>query len=152
MTVPYEFINLPNDIVYIRWYRFPTKPEAIKFVDDIQKALDETDHKIYFISDLRKGYITDVRLVHKLGGQTTHKNWGGGTAFGGNPVTGVFLGMFERAADRTMTTGTLPSPQEALEYLEGVKTGLTSGIDWEALFNVFVEKHPNPDPSPVEQH
>src|SRR5688572_27439391 len=105
MAAPYEFIALPNDIVYIRWYRFPTKPEAVKFVNDIQKALDEADRKIYFMSDLRKGYVTDVWLVHKLGEQTTHKNWGGGTAFGGDPVTYVFLSMFVRAADHTATTG-----------------------------------------------
>lgn len=138
MTAPYELINLPNDIVYIRWYRFPSKAEANQFVDTLQKILDEADHKVYFMSDLRKGYVTDVRLVHKLGSQTTHKNWGGGTAFGGDPVTGIFLGMFERAADRTVTTGTLPSAQQALEYLESAKPGITAGIDWEALFNVFM--------------
>ena len=136
--MPYHFHALSVDLYLIRWDRVPTSAEATRFIDDHVRLLDEARHPLYFISDLRRGYIHEVAIVRQLARLVEHPNYGGSTAFGNRsrPIAGVFVSLFWHfARDRNPAEqdDMWPTPGEAIRQLEEMKPGITDGIDWQAV-------------------
>lgn len=131
---PYELVQLAPDLVLIRWSRSPTAAEGYDFIQALHQLMDAAAVPQYFISDLRKGRITQADILQRLGQVTTHANWAGSTAFGGGFASKVYVGLFDRLRPtRTAAPEIWPHADEALAYLEKLKPGLTAGIDWQTV-------------------
>src|SRR5690606_15537960 len=115
----------------------PNSGVDAQFLAELQKLLDEAPKPQYFISDLRRGRITDMRSIRQLSQLTKHKNWAGSSAFSQDPITGILVQSFRTfspgqrdANDEIQTT-----PADALRFLSELKPGITDGIDWDAVIN-----------------
>lgn len=136
--MPYKFINLSDELILIRWLRTPSKEEGAQFITEFTALLDQAPHPLYILSDLRQGHISDARTIQDLSRLASHKNLGAGTAFASGTVErslkGIFVGLFvSLSRDRSRVGQIAGSLDEALEYLEEAKPGITKGIDWEAV-------------------
>lgn len=134
----YEFINLSDELILIRWNRTPTKEEGARYIDEFTALLDKAPHKLYVLSDLRRGHISDARTIQALSRLASHKNLGAGTAFAAGmadqSLKGIFVGLFVNLSrDRSRVGQIAGSLDEALEYLEKAKPGVTKNIDWGAV-------------------
>ncbi len=134
----YEFIRLSDELVYIRWDRMPSKEDNVRYIAELRDLLDHAQHPLYFISDLRRGHLSDTRTIQELSRLASHKNWGAGTSFASGeinqPVKKIFVGLFVNLSrDKSRTGQITGSLDEALEYLEEVKPGVTQNIDWETM-------------------
>ena len=135
----YQIIQLSDELIYIRWYRTPRLNSGVdaQFLADLQKLLDEADTPQYFISDLRRGRITDMRSIRHLSQLTKHKNWAGSSAFSQDPITGILVQSFRTFApgQRDANDEIQTTPADALKFLDQLKSGITDGIDWDAVIN-----------------
>ncbi|MFP4322685.1 MAG: hypothetical protein ACLFTK_09540 [Anaerolineales bacterium] len=99
---------------------------------DIQKILDEATVPQYFLSDLRRGRIGNVKVLHRLSKIADHPLWGGGASFSQDPLTSmfveVFAGFVKTAAQRS--DGIFNSPEEAIAHLDSLRPGLAESIQW----------------------
>jgi hypothetical protein len=131
----YEFIGLSPELYLIRWYRTPNKVEAFEFIQAHQTLLDNAEQSLYFISDLRKGYIRDGEAVRELAKLLEHPRYGGGTAFNGNnTMAAVFVNLFFKLTRVAHLKHNIwRTGLEGLRYLEGIKAGITNGIDVDAV-------------------
>lgn len=134
----YKFINLSNELILIRWNGIPTKEEGAQYISEFTALLDKAPHKLYVLSDLRQGHISDARTLQELSRLASHKNLGAGTAFASGmadqSLKGIFVGLFvSLSRDRSRVGQIAGSLDEALEYLETAKPGVTKNIDWEAV-------------------
>jgi hypothetical protein len=134
----YKFINLSDELILIRWNRAPTKEEGAQYITEFTDLLDKAPHKLYVISDLRRGHISDARTIQGLSRLASHKNLGAGTAFASGmadqSLKGIFVGLFvSLSGDRSRVGQIAGSLDEALEYLEKAKPGVTENIDWEEV-------------------
>jgi hypothetical protein len=126
----YSVHQLSPCLVMIVWTRTPLPHEAKDFIQTLQTLLDKAHQPQYFISDLRRGQIVDVRIIHQLSALTRHHNWAGSTAFSQSPISKLFLGSFRKmvtASDKNMT---FDRPEDAIAFLEALSPDLTSTIDW----------------------
>lgn len=135
--MPHKFVQLSPELYLIRWQRSPSVAEANQFINEHIQLLDDASHPLYFISDLRQGYITDTMVIRRLAKLTEHPNYGGGTAFGtGGNLATTFVGIFFRFARGVNYEHNMwRTAKEALTYLESLKAGLTANIDWEDTLN-----------------
>ncbi|MCC6612879.1 MAG: hypothetical protein IT320_05325 [Anaerolineae bacterium] len=133
----YRVRKLSEKLYYIRWLQRPSAVEGYEFIEDLRDLLDEVSQPIYFISDLRKGQITDVQVLRQLGDLTKHEHWAGSTAFSELIASKVFVNVFTSLAQQR-TREIWPTAQEALAYLESVAPGVTADIDWD---NVLSDGH-----------
>ncbi len=133
----YQIIRLSDELIYIRWQRSPRFNSGVEgqFLAELQKLLDEAEKPQYFISDLRRGRISDMRSIKQLGQLTQHKNWAGSSAFSDDPITSMLVHSF-----RTFSPGQLETndeiqtvPADAIRFLEQLKPGITESIDWETV-------------------
>jgi hypothetical protein len=135
----YQIIRLSDELVYIRWYRTPRINSGVdaQFLADLQKLLDEATTPQYFISDLRRGRITDMRSIRMLGQLTQHKNWAGSSAFSQDPITGILVQSFRAFSpgQRDVNDEIQTTPADALRFLDQLKPGIIDGIDWDAVIN-----------------
>ncbi|MBL8117829.1 MAG: hypothetical protein J0L63_05830 [Anaerolineae bacterium] len=132
----YDLRHVTDDLIFIKWYKSAsehTRPQT-DFIDDLRKRLKESPVPLYFISDLRDGRIVDVSILQKLGILAQHPNYGGGAAFSEDVLSSMFVGIFSKFANSEKGTGvfykTMP---EALAYLESLKPGLVTSVDWLAF-------------------
>ncbi|MAS33215.1 MAG: hypothetical protein CL610_04360 [Anaerolineaceae bacterium] len=133
----YQIHKLKDDLVYICWYQTP-KPNSgtdTQYLADMEALLNEAETPIYFVSDLRKGRITDIRAIRMLAKLTRHRNWAGSTAFSEDPITGILVGSFRAfAADKRTSNDEIKRvPEEALQFLNELKPGIVDGIDWDSI-------------------
>lgn len=129
----YQIIPLSEQLYFIRWRTTPPAGSEIEqqFIAALQDLLDAASEPIYFMSDLRRGRISNVRALHQLSKLADHPNWGGGTSFSNNPVTMVLAGVFAefvKHGDHPELTS--DNPEAAIAFLESLKEGLTVNIDW----------------------
>jgi hypothetical protein len=134
----YRFINLSDELVLIRWNRVPSKEEGHQFIAEFRALLDKAAHLLYILSDLRQGHISDARTLQELSRLASHKNLGAGTAFASGmadqSLKGIFVGLFvSLSRDKSRVGQIAGSLDEALEYLEEAKPGVTKDIDWEVV-------------------
>jgi len=132
----YEILKLSDELYFIRWLHSPEEgaPSERHFIEDLKTRLDEADKPIYFISDLRLGRINNIKVLRELGKLSQHKHWGGSTAFSSDPLTSVVVGVFSRFAGNEHPEDEIwKIPEEAIAYLESLKPGITTGIDWQTV-------------------
>lgn len=129
----YRMSFLKENLVYIEWESFPSTNQVLQFLQELERMLNEATCPLYFLSDLRRGYILQTHLIHRLGDLSTHPNFGGGTAFSEVNKTNAFLRLWKQFTGNKNTSQTWPRLEDALEYLEGVQPGLTQGIDWKTV-------------------
>jgi hypothetical protein len=134
MQPDYELLHLSNQLIFIKWHKSPSNLQIEqRFLLDIQQILDEADHKIYFLSDLRKGRIITIRTLQSLGAMTVHENWGGSAAFSRNLTTKLFVNTFTRLSKTTEQKDRMfEKPEKALAFMASLHPGLIDGIDWGA--------------------
>jgi len=130
----YRVRKLSEQLVYIRWLQRPSAVEGYEFVQDLRDILNESPQPLYFISDLRKGQITDVQVLRQLGDLTKHAYWAGSTAFSELISSKVFVDVFTSLAQQR-TREIWPTAQEALAYLESICPGVTTDIDWDDVLS-----------------
>jgi len=126
----YAVNRLTPRLVMIVWMRTPMLNEAKDFIRTLENTLNQADEPQYFISDLRRGQIVDVRIIHQLGALTTHRNWAGSTAFSHSPISKLFLGSFRKMVTASEKNMTFDLPEDAIAFLEGLSPDLTSEVDW----------------------
>lgn len=129
---------LTDQVIFIRWEKSPTDPNiTTAFIRELHEILHSVTEPVFFLSDLRKGRITDVRSLQGLAELTKHKNWGGGAAFSENPMTKIFVDTVKRLArDINTRDGMFMSPEKAIAYLESLQPDITSDIDWNEVLTL----------------
>lgn len=134
----YESHKLSDEIVFFRWHRTSFQSEISEseqaYLAEIKRYLDAAHTPIYFVSDLRRGHITNIRALRKMGELTEHPNWGGGISFGAKPSTGMLVDTFERIALNKTGDHMTKSIGELVEHLEKLKPGITKGINLHSVF------------------
>ncbi|MBI5667333.1 MAG: hypothetical protein HZC41_04935 [Chloroflexi bacterium] len=134
----YKITRLTDELIFIRWYRTPTVHSGSEeqFLTELERLLNESSGPLYFISDLRRGRIANVRSIQRLGALTQHKNWAGSTAFSRDPVTSLLVRSFQLFAHSAQSKNEMQStPEEALSFIESLKPGVTEGVDWVKVLN-----------------
>lgn len=127
----YNIRSMNKRLFYITWQRTPTSNEARGFLKDIKQLLDSADDLIYFISDLRRGRIIDMRIIQRLSALSEHPNWGGSSAFTQDAISRIFVSNFRRMIIKDQEkNGFFDRPEQALAFLESIEPGLTSEIPW----------------------
>ncbi|MBZ0298632.1 MAG: hypothetical protein K8J31_02780 [Anaerolineae bacterium] len=134
---------LSPELIYIRWNQTPQPGSGVdaQFLSDLQTLLEDAPQPVYFISDLRRGRITDMRTIQMLAQLARHKNWAGSTAFSQDPITSILVQSF-RAFTRTDSASNdhiETTPEAALNFLNTLKPGLVDGIDWDAVIREEAE-------------
>lgn len=134
----YDLRPLTDELIFVKWYKVAnafTRPE-VEYIDDLRQRLSESPHPLYFLSDLRAGRIMDVGILQKLGNLTRHANYGGGSAFSEDVVASMFVGIFSKfAAAEKGTSVFYKTIDDALGYLEALKPGVTSPVDWQSFID-----------------
>lgn len=120
---------LSSNLIFIRWHRMPTPVSEDAFIQTLEQFVERAAGPIYFVSDLEKGHISNVRALRRMADLTKHRNWGGGVSYGRNIATGVYVQTFKRMAAPNLENNMAASAAEALAFLENLKPGLTAGID-----------------------
>ena len=78
----YEIEWLTDRVILITWHKSPMDPNVTTaYIRELHEILYSVTEPIFFLSDLRKGRIQDVRALQGLAELTKHKNWGGGASF-----------------------------------------------------------------------
>lgn len=129
----YQIRQLTDQLVFICWYRTPAPNSNCEnqFLNELERLLDESPVPLYFVSDLRKGRIANVRSIQRLGALTQHKNWAGSTAFSRDPVTSLLVQSFKVFAHSARSKNEMQTtPEEALSFIESLKPGVTAGLEW----------------------
>jgi hypothetical protein len=126
----YVVNRLNPHLTMIVWMRTPLPAEAKDFIHTLQTILDTADEPQYFISDLRRGQIVDVRIIHQLSALTKHANWAGSTAFSQSPISKLFLGSFRKMVNASDKNMSFDLPEDAIAFLEALSPNLTSSLDW----------------------
>lgn len=126
----YEFHYLSPVLILITWNRYPTLNEEKQFLQDHIQQLDNAGQPLYFISDLRKWRIITITTINKLSQLTKHPNYGGGPAFSKDPISKIMMKSFRGLSlEASAKSAMFDTIEEALEFLESLKTGITKGID-----------------------
>jgi uncharacterized protein (DUF927 family) len=132
LPMAYDIIMLNPKLYLIRWQRFPSAVESQQFIRALEELLNKVDHKISFLSDLRKGYIKELSLINKLSRVAAHHNCAHTTAFG-SVGSQVYAGMFQKliTKPRDKREGdTWFTLEQALAYLEKLEPGITEGVNF----------------------
>lgn len=148
----FKFTRLSEQLVYIRWYDTPAigDPAEVQFLEEAKAIIKTAEKPQYFISDLRKGRLTNIEVLHKLGSVARHPMWGGGTGFTHDPLSKIFAGIYVRFAKNAQDRDAMfERPEDALKFLESLKEGITQGIDWAEVLGMMVKKEDLPAPVAV---
>lgn len=133
----YKIVQLTSELVYIKWLRFAEDAQYVEeqhIITDLRQLLDNTSCPLYVLSDLRGGRITEVTRLKQLAALTHHPNFGGSAAFAKDPLSTIFAGVFRQLTRNNQQNPEIYElPEEAIGFLESLKPGLTTTIDWAAV-------------------
>ncbi len=130
----YRIRNLSQQLILIHWEKTPNDQEREQFVKDVQHLLEAAENKLYVISDLRKGRISDLQTLRRLIEILQHKNYAGGTSFSSDVRTKLIAGVFAKLADtQNVRDKDCETLEEAMGFLESLSPGITKDIDWESV-------------------
>lgn len=136
----YDLRLATDELIFIKWYKTAndhTRPES-DYIDDLRLRITTSPHSLYFLSDLRQGRIVDVGILQRLGSLTRHQNYGGGSAFSEDVISSMFVGVFSKFADAKKGSSVFyKTIDQALAYLEALKPGVTTNVDWESYIASF---------------
>jgi hypothetical protein len=136
MMPTYSFNPLSEQVVLITWVKNPSLDEAQSFITDLKTLLDNSPKPLYFISELSRGRIVDIRIIQQLGALTQHAHWSGSSAFTKSIISQIFVGQFQKSHPNIPERNQIfDQAQEAIDFLEALSPGLTTGIDWATAFN-----------------
>lgn len=129
----YTIQFLTPQLLYIKWHQTPLNGsiEGVQFIQDLEGVFDEANEKVYILSDLRNGRLTDVVQIRQLSKLTKHANYGGSVAFSDDYQTSVYAGLFATVANRADEIQ--PTLERALDHLEALAPGITANIDMTEL-------------------
>ena len=129
----YVMHALKENLVLIIWRKAPQRSEGYQYLHELEERLNAAEKPLYFISDLRKGRISDIRVISQLSQLSRHPNWAGSTAFSRDPMTRMFVGTYQRLTEKEQERNTMyDTPEQAIAFLESLEEGLTAGVDWAA--------------------
>ncbi len=132
---PFTFTRLSSKLVLITWLKTPDNQAEEAYLHQLGEMLDQAEHPLYFISDIRKGRIIGIRAIQKLSAFTSHKSWAGSTAFSKDPVSRIMLNSFKALSAKSNSRNEMhTTPEEAINFIETLETGVTQDIDWDAVF------------------
>lgn len=130
----YSFRNLSKQLVLIRWEKTPNEKEREQFLHEVKRTLENAESPIYFISDLRRGRISDLQTIRQLIQILEHKNYAGSVSFSSDTRTKLIAGVFTKLANTEgMRDKDCETLEEAMGFLESLSAGLTKDIDWESV-------------------
>lgn len=139
----YRILWLNPSLYYVKWFEIP-KPNSQmmkNYFFELNAILDSEEQPVYFLSDLRKGHITNVHLLLQLAKVLSHKNYGGGVAFSDKSSASTDMSMFQYIQKMSRSTNASASHQlfvtaeEAIAYLESIETGITKDINWDEILS-----------------
>lgn len=130
----YQMIRVSGQVVVFRWEGVAGQGDsaAQSWLRDIQTALEGATAPLYFVSDLRAGYVADVLTLRRLGKLTAHANWGGGMAIGSAVASDLYVNAFNRLAPNPVGDRQVRTLAEVKMALEKLAPGITADVDWEA--------------------
>jgi len=132
MSTDYTITSLSEELVLIRWHRSPGAKVEDDYLHELKRLLDAASKPQFFLSDLRRGRIIGMRSIKQLSEFTSHKNWAGSTAFSKDPISKMLVGNFRAFSSNSESRNEMHNtPEEAIAFLESLKPGLTSNINWE---------------------
>lgn len=132
----YQFNFLTNNLVFIAWEKHPTIEQALQFLQDFEVLLNEANQPLYFISDLRRGYIQNTGLIRRLSALNQHPNYAGGTGFADDILSNSLLRLWKQfSRDEDPVSQVWPRAKDAVEYLESLQPGLTHGVEWRTVLH-----------------
>jgi len=139
----YRILWLNPCLYYVKWFEIP-KPNSQmmkNYFFELNAILDSEENPVYFLSDLRKGHITNVHLLLQLAKVLNHKNYGGGAAFSDKGSASTDMSMFQyiQKMSRSTTANTnhqlFVTAEEAIAYLESLEADITRDIHWEEILS-----------------
>lgn len=134
--MPYNIQKLHHKLVYIQWCGTASVDECQQYVADLKHLLDNAHDGLYFISDLRRGRITDMNTLYALSKLAQHPQWRGSVGFSLHPLSQRFAQAYEMMLRKEVTRNqTTLEITGALAFLEGLEPGLTDDIDWQAVLS-----------------
>lgn len=142
----YQIYPLKENLVFITWFQRPHIRSAVeqKFTNELSQLLEDASEPVYFISDLRRGFIRNPVALRSLAKTFNHPNFAGAAAFSNDVIVGIDYSIYLVSSRRYTYTRHREAPQlyshaeSALAYLESKSPNLTRDIDWQALLHVTV--------------
>lgn len=128
----YSIKTLKPNLVLVQWFQTPAinSPVVQQWLDDQLAILNDAAVLVYFISDLRRGSITDVSaLRHAASTLSNHPQWGGGVTFSSRVSSTLYANLFARFSQREIEVA--DSLEAALAALEKIEPNIAEGVDWE---------------------
>ncbi len=137
LSQPYQIHRLKDNLIYITWSRTPGINEAQQFIMELQQLLAaEECGALYFMSDLRRGRIIDIRLIQMLSRLSQHERWAGSVAFTTDPVSRSFVSIFQNMiSEHKERNAMFDEFEKAYSFLEQLEPGITEGIDWQKVLD-----------------
>lgn len=130
----YQIQQLKSQLFYIQWFTTPNAKASREFLEELQNLVDVSSEGVYFISDLRKGRIVDVKTLQRLGVLSQNPHWLGSVAFSENPMSNIFANTYHRMLTNNKDRNLIvKEADKALAFLETLQEGITSGIEWEVI-------------------
>lgn len=130
----FELHTLSDDLLFVRWRRDPTPASENALLSLLGMLLDEACNQLYLITDARDGILTSPRALRWMAELARHPQFGGAVAYGQKVVAGMYFDTFRRmAAPGDGLESMVQTVDEALDYLEALRPGITSAVNREAL-------------------
>ncbi len=140
----YEIRRLTDNLVYITWHTSPAlgSSEESRFLRDVRDILTTAQQPQYFLSDLRKGRITNVKMLHRISKLAEQPTWGGGASFSQDPLTSMFVEMFAEFVQSTAqrSDGIFDTLEDAIAHLDGLCPGMADSVNWAEIVQQHVEQ------------
>jgi hypothetical protein len=139
----YRILWLNPCLYYVKWFEIPKPNSQImkSYFFELNAILDSEENPVYFLSDLRKGHITNVHLLLQLAKVLKHENYGGGAAFSDNLSASADMSMFRYIQNMSRSTNPKNShelfstAEEAIAFVESLDAGITNNIDWDEILS-----------------
>ena len=136
-SMDFEVYPLSDELIFVRWHRNPTPVSQDAYLYELEVLLDAARHRLYMISDVSEGQLSDKLAKQYLAKLHQHPHWGGCVSFG---QAAVADGAGRRRAPRSLSgpDASVRDVEDALDYLEGLKPGITAhSIDRQALETLY---------------
>lgn len=134
----FEIRILKSNLILIRWHCIPKDQQEAgrEWVKALKQQLNEASEPLYFISDLRNGYISDISVLNRASDLSKHRMWGGGVSLSTAHITSIFVDIFASLGAWDVQDGMKNNQQELVKFLEEMESGITADVDWDAVLPV----------------
>jgi hypothetical protein len=129
----YILTTLHSNLVYIELTANPTPIDYNDYVRQVNQILKSATEPVYFLVDFRQSITSNVSTIRRLAELTKHRNFGASIAFSSDHVRQVYANLFAALAAQGQSRNFYQDAQAAIDALEALKPGLTTGVDWQAV-------------------